>query len=122
MEILWFGVFLVILSLVYAFGWQRGYDQGHQDGEEDGIQKGLIIGEKIGIEKGVTERVLNSLKGNKGGILEETEAQVRERLYAKLTSRPSPPAAVQPNDWQAKQLLFWVIVLCALAILLMFLG
>lgn len=119
MEILWFGVFLVILSLVYAFGWQRGYDQGHQDGEEDGIQKGLIIGEKIGIEKGVTERVLNSLKGNKGGILEETEAQVRERLYARLTTKTPNPLA--PDDSNSRQPKRWWILGAMAVLLLMYL-
>ncbi|HPY40954.1 MAG TPA: hypothetical protein PLM98_10570 [Thiolinea sp.] len=104
-NIFWYLVIpAALLWLAYSLGWQRGYDRGFFEGKAEGIQEGKVVGEKIGIEKGVKERILNNLKGSKGGVLDETEMQVREKLYADLTTKkaaasPAPPAKSYALYW-----------------------
>ncbi|TXH69227.1 MAG: hypothetical protein E6Q83_10780 [Thiothrix sp.] len=120
-DLFWYVVIpIAALWLAYSFGWQRGYDNGFLVGRDEGIKEGKVAGEKIGIEKGVKERILNNLKGAKGGVLDETEMQIREKLYADLTKKPSVPAPAPPTPsygvywWTAASLagallVFWLI-------------
>lgn len=90
-DIFWYLIIpIAALWLAYSVGWQRGYDSGFLVGKDEGIKEGKIAGEKIGIEKGVKERILNNLKGAKGGVLDETEMLIREKLYSDLTKKPTP--------------------------------
>lgn len=121
-DIFWYLVIpMAALWLAYSFGWQRGYDSGFLVGKDEGIKEGKVAGEKIGIEKGVKERILNNLKGARGGVLDETEIQIREKLYADLTKKPAalplppPPAAKSGLYWWTAAslagvlLVFWLI-------------
>lgn len=119
-DIFWYLVIpMAALWLAYSFGWQRGYDNGFLVGKDEGVKEGKVAGEKIGIEKGVKERILNSLKGAKGGVLDETEMLIREKLYSDLTKKP-PPAPSAPEKsylaywWTAASLagallVFWLV-------------
>ena len=120
-DLFWYLVIpIAALWLAYSFGWQRGYDSGFLVGKDEGVKEGKVAGEKIGIEKGVKERILNNLKGAKGGVLDDTEMQIREKLYSDLTKKPTPPSPMpaQTNyavyGWVAASLagallVFWLV-------------
>lgn len=116
-DLFWYLVIpIAALWLAYSAGWQRGYDSGFLVGKDEGVKEGKVAGEKIGIEKGVKERILNHLKGAKGGVLDETEMQLREKLYADLTKKPAAPSAPPPknsyaNYWWTAASLAGVLVL-----------
>lgn len=105
------------LWLAYSLGWQRGYEQGFGAGKDEGLKEGKLLGEKLGIEKGVKERVLNHLKGANGGILDETEMQIRAKLYADLTKKPS---ALPPIQTKPKYQVYWWTVASVAGVLLIF--
>ena len=90
---------IAALWLFYNLGWQRGYAHGFLAGQDEGFKEGKLAGAKLGIEQGVKERILNDLKGSKGGVLAETERLIREKFYADLTKKPAvlPPPPTQPN-------------------------
>lgn len=95
-DIFWYLIIPVAaLWLAYSVGWQRGYDSGFLVGKDEGIKEGKVAGEQIGIEKGIKERLLNNIKGGKGGtgLLDEAEAKIREKFYADLTKKPEPKPA-----------------------------
>lgn len=111
---------MATLWLAYNLGWQRGYANGFLVGKDEGLKEGKLIGEKLGIEKGVKERILNHLKGSDGGVLDETERQIRAKLYADLTKKPPAlsPILPKPNyrvyGWTAVSLagvllVFWLL-------------
>lgn len=114
-NVFWTLVFIFAVAwLAYYFGWQRGHAYGYWEGEEDGKKIGKAEGEKIGIAKGVKERVLNSIAGSKGGVLEDTEKAIREQIYAQLTAAP-PPAKKPPTFMESlaaglKKLMWWAIL------------
>lgn len=117
-DIFWYLVIpLAALWLAYSFGWQRGYDNGFLVGKDEGIKEGKVAGEKIGIEKGVKERILNNLKGAKGGVLDDTETQIREKLYADLTKKPSAPPSSLPKTNYA---VYWWTAASLAGVLLVF--
>lgn len=120
-DLFWYLVIpIAALWLAYSVGWQRGYDNGFLVGKDEGLKEGKLAGEKLGIEKGIKERILNHLKGSNGGVLDETEMQVRAKLYADLTKKPPPLPSLAPKTsyfaywWIAASLagallLFWLI-------------
>lgn len=117
-DLFWYLVIpIAALWLAYSFGWQRGYDSGFLVGKDEGVKEGKVAGEKIGIEKGVKERILNNLKGAKGGVLDDTEMQIREKLYSDLTKKPVPPPSM-PD--QTNYTIYWWTAASLAGVLLVF--
>ncbi|TXH74042.1 MAG: hypothetical protein E6Q85_05310 [Thiothrix sp.] len=120
-NIFWYVIIPAALFwLAYSIGWQRGFNQGFYEGKDEGVKEGKALGERIGIEKGIKDRVLNSIKGSGGSVLDQTEMQIREKFYADLTKKPAPPPSAPESTsyvgywWAAASLagvllIFWLV-------------
>jgi hypothetical protein len=123
-SVIWTIIFIVALAwIAYYLGWQRGYMFGYQEGKDEGKQLGKAEGEQAGIYKVTTERVLNSITGEKNSLLDETEKQIRAELYAKLTAKPKPPAKPDPLALLATRLQHfgWWLLATAIVALVVYL-